>query len=55
MSGRGHGRGNITMTQAELNDLINTRVAEALAAYQAGTECTKYSLLLYHVHVFSFL
>ena len=55
MSGRGHGRGNITMTQAELTDLINTRVAEALAAYQAGTECTKYSLLLYHVHVFSFL
>ena len=42
MSGRGHGRGNINMTQAELNDLINTRVAEALAAYQAGTECTKY-------------
>ena len=42
MSGRGHGRGNITMTQAELTDLINTRVAEALAAYQAGTECTKY-------------
>ena len=53
MSGRGHGRGNINMTQAELTDLINTRVAEALAAYQAGTECTKYSLLLYHVHVFS--
>ena len=42
MSGRGHGRGNINMTQAELTDLINTRVAEALAAYQAGTECTKY-------------
>ena len=41
MSGRGHGRGNINMTQAELTDLINTRVAEALAAYQAGTECTK--------------
>ncbi|MFS7974796.1 putative nucleotidyltransferase, Hydrolase [Helianthus anomalus] len=39
MSGRGHGRGNINMTQAELTDLINTRVAEALAAYQAGTEC----------------
>ncbi|KAJ0548213.1 hypothetical protein HanIR_Chr08g0381091 [Helianthus annuus] len=43
MSERGHGRGNITVTQAELNDLINTRVAEALAAYQAGTECTEYS------------
>ncbi|KAJ0500103.1 putative transcription factor interactor and regulator CCHC(Zn) family [Helianthus annuus] len=38
MSGRGHGRGNINMTQAELNDLINTRVAEALAAYQAGQQ-----------------
>ncbi|MFS7922846.1 putative retrotransposon gag domain-containing protein [Helianthus anomalus] len=37
MSGRGHGRGNINMTQAELTYMINTRVAEALAAYQAGT------------------
>ncbi|KAF5808642.1 putative pyruvate dehydrogenase (acetyl-transferring) [Helianthus annuus] len=36
MSGRGHGRGHIAMTQAELTILINTRVAEALAAYQAG-------------------
>ncbi|KAF5806244.1 hypothetical protein HanXRQr2_Chr05g0219081 [Helianthus annuus] len=36
MSGRGNGRGNINMTQAELTDLINTRVAEALAAYQAA-------------------
>ncbi|KAJ0443539.1 hypothetical protein HanIR_Chr16g0821871 [Helianthus annuus] len=39
MSGRGgrNGvRGNIVMTQAELSDLINTRVAEALAAQQAG-------------------
>ncbi|KAJ0949205.1 hypothetical protein HanRHA438_Chr01g0036161 [Helianthus annuus] len=43
MSERGHGCGNITMTQAELTDLINTRVTEALAAYQAGTKCTKYS------------
>ncbi|XP_022027365.1 uncharacterized protein LOC110928650 [Helianthus annuus] len=34
--GRGGGRGNIVMTQAELTDLINTRVAEALAAQQAG-------------------
>ncbi|KAJ0859977.1 putative transcription factor interactor and regulator CCHC(Zn) family [Helianthus annuus] len=34
--GRGGGRGHIAMTQAELTDLINTRVAEALAAYQAG-------------------
>ncbi|KAJ0702349.1 hypothetical protein HanPI659440_Chr14g0528491 [Helianthus annuus] len=38
MSGRGNGRGNINMTQAELTDLINTRVAEALAAYQAGQQ-----------------
>ncbi|XP_022013859.1 uncharacterized protein LOC110913330 [Helianthus annuus] len=30
--GHGGGRGNIIMTQAELTDLINTRVAEALAA-----------------------
>ncbi|KAJ0736185.1 hypothetical protein HanPI659440_Chr11g0440691 [Helianthus annuus] len=37
--GRGGGRGHIAMTQAELTDLINTRVAEALAAYQAGTIC----------------
>ncbi|KAJ0956935.1 putative transcription factor interactor and regulator CCHC(Zn) family [Helianthus annuus] len=36
MSGRGHGRGSINMTQAELTNLINTRVAEALAAYQAA-------------------
>ncbi|KAM0063982.1 hypothetical protein Hdeb2414_s0003g00097221 [Helianthus debilis subsp. tardiflorus] len=36
MSGRGHGRGHIAMMQAELTNLINTRVAEALAAYQAG-------------------
>ncbi|KAJ0490247.1 putative transcription factor interactor and regulator CCHC(Zn) family [Helianthus annuus] len=40
MSGRGGGRsggrGHIAMTQAELTNLINTRVAEALAAYQAG-------------------
>ena len=42
MSGRGHGRGSINMTQAELTNLINTRVAEALAAYQAGMNCTKY-------------
>ncbi|KAJ0856874.1 hypothetical protein HanRHA438_Chr13g0583551 [Helianthus annuus] len=42
MSERGRGRGNITTTQAELTDLINTRVAEGLAAYQAGTECTKH-------------
>ncbi|KAJ0515365.1 putative transcription factor interactor and regulator CCHC(Zn) family [Helianthus annuus] len=38
MSGRGNGRGNISMTQAELTDLINTRVAEDLAAYQAGQQ-----------------
>ena len=44
--GRGGGRGHIAMTQAELTDLINTRVAEALAAYQAGTMCTKHSLSL---------
>ncbi|KAM0015230.1 putative transcription factor interactor and regulator CCHC(Zn) family [Helianthus debilis subsp. tardiflorus] len=36
--GRGGGRGHIAMTQAELTDLINTRVAEALAAYQAGQQ-----------------
>ena len=36
MAGRGHGRGNINMTQAELNALINDRVVEALAAFQAG-------------------
>ncbi|XP_022000066.1 uncharacterized protein LOC110897612 [Helianthus annuus] len=33
---RGGGRGNIVMTQADLTDLINTRVAEALAVQQAG-------------------
>ena len=44
--GRGGGRGHIAMTQAELTDLINTRVAEALAAYQAGTMGTKHSLSL---------
>ncbi|KAJ0923182.1 hypothetical protein HanPSC8_Chr05g0212761 [Helianthus annuus] len=38
MSGRGHGRGSINMTQAELTNLINTRVAEALAAYQADLQ-----------------
>ncbi|KAJ0923179.1 putative retrotransposon gag domain-containing protein [Helianthus annuus] len=40
MSGRGGGRGNIVMTQAEFMDLINTRVAEALATQQAGTKFT---------------
>ncbi|KAM0068127.1 putative retrotransposon gag domain-containing protein [Helianthus debilis subsp. tardiflorus] len=35
---RGGGRGHIAMTQAKLTDLINTRVAEALAAYQAGQQ-----------------
>ncbi|XP_022000061.1 uncharacterized protein LOC110897604 [Helianthus annuus] len=34
---RGGGHDNIVMTQADLTDLINTRVAEALAAQQAGT------------------
>ncbi|KAJ0887184.1 putative retrotransposon gag domain-containing protein [Helianthus annuus] len=42
MSGRRGGRnggcGHIAMTQAKLTDLINTRVAEALAAYQAGQQ-----------------
>ncbi|KAM0061203.1 putative transcription factor interactor and regulator CCHC(Zn) family [Helianthus debilis subsp. tardiflorus] len=46
MSGRGHRRGHIAMTQAELTNLINTRVAEALAAYQAGTICANYFLSL---------
>ncbi|KAJ0871368.1 putative retrotransposon gag domain-containing protein [Helianthus annuus] len=41
MSGRGHGRGHIAMTQAELTNLINTRVAEALAAYQAGLQANQ--------------
>ncbi|MFS7976362.1 hypothetical protein Hanom_Chr10g00891591 [Helianthus anomalus] len=50
MSERGHERGHIVMTQAELTNLINTRVAEALAAYQAGTKCAKYSLTLCRVH-----
>ncbi|XP_022008106.1 uncharacterized protein LOC110907430 [Helianthus annuus] len=36
--GRGGGRGNIAMNQAELTDLIDTRVVEALAAYQAGQQ-----------------
>ncbi|KAM0031761.1 hypothetical protein Hdeb2414_s0017g00512731 [Helianthus debilis subsp. tardiflorus] len=41
MGGRGHGRGHIAMTQAELTNLINTRVAEALAAYQAGQQANQ--------------
>jgi hypothetical protein len=36
MAGRGFGRGNVNMSQAELNALINARVVEALAAFQAG-------------------
>ena len=44
--GRGGGRGQINMTQAELANFINAQVAAALAAYQAGTTCTKYSFSL---------
>ena len=36
--GRG-GKGNINMTVAELNALINDRVAEALAAFQNNQGC----------------
>ena len=36
MEGCGNGRGAINMTQAELDAIINTRVVEALAAFQAG-------------------
>ena len=32
----GRGRGNVNMSQAELDAVINARVVEALAAYQAG-------------------
>ncbi|MFS8018989.1 hypothetical protein Hanom_Chr15g01398591 [Helianthus anomalus] len=39
--GRSGGRGNINRTQEQLTDLINTRVAEALTAYQAGTIYTR--------------
>ena len=34
--GRGGGRGNINMTQAELNNLLQQQVNIALAAFQAG-------------------
>ncbi|KAJ0919671.1 hypothetical protein HanRHA438_Chr05g0232291 [Helianthus annuus] len=47
--GHGGGRGNIVMTQAELTDLINTHVAEALAAQQVGMICTDRSSLLNHI------
>ncbi|MFS7968463.1 hypothetical protein Hanom_Chr09g00797731 [Helianthus anomalus] len=43
--GRGDGRGNINMPQAELTDLINTRMAEALASQQAGTIYTRQSIV----------
>ena len=39
--GRG-GRGNVNMTQAELNALINDRVVEALAAFQAANQAGKF-------------
>ncbi|KAJ0613646.1 putative retrotransposon gag domain-containing protein [Helianthus annuus] len=41
MSGRGHRCGHIAMTHAELTNLINTRVAEASAAYQAGQQANQ--------------
>ncbi|MFS8004975.1 hypothetical protein Hanom_Chr13g01232091 [Helianthus anomalus] len=44
--GRDGGRGNIVMSQAELTDLINNRVAEALTAQQEGTLHAKHSLSL---------
>ena len=36
MAGRGRGRGGINLSQAELDAVINTRVVEALAAFQAA-------------------
>ena len=40
--GRQGGRGDINMTQAELNALINDRVVEALAAFQAANQAGKF-------------
>ena len=34
--GRDSGRGNINISEAELNALINDRVAKALAAFQSN-------------------
>ena len=48
--GRG-GRGNVNMTAAELNALINDRVAEALAAFQNNQGCEELYLLLLSVHI----
>ncbi|KAF5781274.1 putative nucleotidyltransferase, Ribonuclease H [Helianthus annuus] len=44
--GRRGGRGEIHMTQAELEALLNAQVAAALAAYQAGMTCTRHSFPL---------
>ena len=38
MAGGGHGQGGVNMNQAEHDALINARVVEALAAYQAGKD-----------------